>query len=145
MSSVVCRMPGLNQEKTVKFCRITGLPFDEQRDRAFLASWLALECRRVLGPRYDEQTRKVYDKIVNTVIPALQESDNEVIQTSVAYFGDRSYGRKHLLYLWHLLQEEEERATQDPFVTWEVYEILMRGDLEELTIPYQQVMDKYGL
>ena len=126
-------------------CPITGLSRDEQRHRAFLASLFALECRRVLGPRYDGQTRKVYAKIDNTVIPALQASSNEVIETAVDYFGDRSYGRKHLLYLWHLLQEEEERATQDPFVTWEVYQILMRGDLEELKVPYQQVMDKYGL
>lgn len=145
MSSAVCHMPGLNQEESVKFCRITGLPFDEQRRRAFLASWLSLECRLVLGPRYDEQTLKVYAWIDGEVIPALQASSNDDIQHAVDYFIKRSYGRKHLLYLWHLLKEEKERATQDQFVTWDVYEILMRGNLEELKIPYQQVMDKYGL
>jgi hypothetical protein len=127
-------------------CPITGLPKDEQEKRAFLASWFATECRLALnGKRLDNAALRVYAWIDESVIPALQKSDNKVIQAAVVYFGDRSYGRKHLLYLWHLLQEEEERATQSPFVTFEVFQILMRGDLEELSVPYEKVMDEYGL
>jgi hypothetical protein len=129
-----------------EICPITGLTKDKQKELAFLASWLATECRLALnGKRLDDRTQEVYAWIDESVIPVLQKSDNEVIQTAVNYFGDRSYGRKHLLYLWHLLQEEEERATQSPFVTFEVFQILMRGDLEELSVPYEKVMDEYGL
>lgn len=134
------------EDMTTVLCPITGLPIDEQEKISFRAKWLSLECRLALGgKRLDKRTQDAYAEIDNSVIPALQESNNDIIQSAVAYFGDRSYGRKHLLYLWHLLQEEEERATQDPFVTNDVFLILMRSDLEELTVPYQQVMDKYGL
>lgn len=129
-----------------EFCPITRLSKKRQRERAFWASWFAMVCRLALGgKRLDEGTQKVNAWIDGTVIPALQESDNKVIQAAVVYFSVRSYGRKHLLYLWHLLKEEEERATQHPFVTVDVYQILMRGDLEELKVPYKTVMEMYGL
>ena len=127
------------------FCHITKLTKKIQEETAFWAHCFALGCRMKLGKCHDKETEKVNAWIDDTVIPALKEKGNGVIQQAVKYFSYRSYGRKHLLYLWHLSQEEKERATQHPFVTDEVFQILMRGDLKELVISYQEVMDKYGL
>lgn len=136
-----CVSPHLiSQYNMTKYCSKTGLTVPEQRKHAFIAQLCASVCRQ----SHNNET-KVNAWIDDTVIPALRKSGNGVLLNAVDYFGGRRYVRNHLLYLWYLLQEENERATQHPFVTDEVFQNLKRGNLWEFKVPYEKVMDMYSL
>jgi len=111
-------------------------------------SWLQLVAMHVAnqatlryGYKYDDHTNKMRANYKNVILPKMEEigDTNPLIKDMVEYFAVRSYGWKHLLYVWHLYQ------CNPTTITDEVFDHLMSGNLEYLNISYQEVMDQYGI
>lgn len=120
---------------------IDHLSKKEQSWRNLLASRIATEAIIRYGYQEDEHTKQERAKYKNDIFPKMKmiTDTNPLIKDMVDYFTTRSYGWKHLLYIWHLYQCDPS------MITGEVFNHLMSGNLEDLNISYQEVMDQYGI
>ena len=105
------------------------------------ASRIALAAIIGYGYQYDDHTNKVRANYKNDILPKMEDigDTTPLIKDMIEYFAVRSYGWMHLLYVWHLYQCNPNTITDEVFCH------LMSGNLEDLTISYQEVMDQYGI
>jgi len=119
---------------------IDHLPKKDRSWFQLMAMYAANQATIRYGYQYDDHTNKIRANYKNVILPKMEEigDTNTLIKNMVDYFTTRSYGWKHLLYVWHLYQCEPSTITDD------VYRHLMSGNLEYLNISYQEVMGQYG-
>lgn len=78
-------------------------------------------------------------RIIFQAVTPVVLSVNIVNPKDIEYICTRSYGYCHMIYLYHLIM-------QDPnLITYEVMNNLLRGDLDNLPISYQDVKNIYGI
>ena len=120
---------------------IDHLPKKEQSWLQLVAMHVANQATIRYGYQEDDHTNCERAKYKNEILPKMKEiaDTNPLIKDMVDYFTTRSCGWRHLLYIWHIYQCDPSTITN------EVVYHLMSGDLEELNISYQEVMDQYGI
>lgn len=120
---------------------IDHLPKKERSWRQLVAMYIANQASIRYGYQVDDHTKKVRLEYKNDILPKLEEigDTTPLIKDMVEYFAVRSYGWMHLLYVWHLY------ICEPSIITNEVFCHLESGELEDLTISYQEVMDQYGI
>jgi len=120
---------------------IDHLPKEERSRLQLVAMYIANKASIRYGYQVDDHTKKVRHNFKNDILPKLEEIGDTTphIKDMVEYFAVRSYGWMHLLYVWHLYQCNPNTITDEVFCH------LMSGNLEDLTISYQEVMDQYGI